>query len=325
MNQILYTIEDENRNNRFKSIILFFSIILIIFGLALTGVGGYNIYASNVKKQEKIELAKVPQIELSSMDNQVIVQVEHVRTVKEILYSWNDEEEKKIEVNKMNGIKEYIDIPADTNTLFVKVTDINGTFSKIEKEFSYEGTYMEPYILDSKQLKIVAKDVDGLQSLAYKWNSEEQVMKEAENLDTNLIEITTDIPVGRNTITFIAVNNKNEVTRKEMEVQGITKPTIRVNYNSDRTLFTVKLHDDQGIESYSYKLSYAKLEDVAENGNFKENFQEKLTISKENNIQSNSELDVVDKISLEDGFNFLEVKVKNIEGIEETISGWCVK
>ena len=325
MNQILYTIEDENRDNRMKSIVLFFCIFLIVFGLALTGVGGYNIYASNIKKQERIELAKIPQIKLNTVDNQVVINVEHVRVIKDIVYSWNNEEEETLVENKSSGINEYIDIPSGNNTLFVKVTDVNGIYSTTEGEFSYKGTYIDPSLIDNKKIKIVATDNEGLQSLSYKWNSEEPAMKEAESINNKRLEMTADIPIGHNTITITAVNNKNEITKKEMEVQGITKPTIRVNYNSDKTLFTIRLKDDQGIESYTYRLSSAKVEDIAENNQIKENFKEKLVKETENTVQGNAELEITDKLALVEGFNYLEIKVRNIEGAEETLTGWCAK
>ena len=227
--------------------------------------------------------------------------------------------------NKASGIKEYLDIPAGKNTLFVKVTDSNGISSTAEGEFSYKGTYLDPSLIDNKKIKIVATDNEGLQSLAYKWNNEEEKMEEAPSISTKQMEMTADIPIGLNTITFIAVNNRNEITRKEMEVQGITKPTIRVYYNSDKTLFTIKLKDDQGIESYSYRVSSAKVKDVAEDNQIKENFKEKLVKVTENTVQGNSELEITDKVGIVDEFNYLEIKVKNIEGAEETLTGWCAK
>ena len=325
MNQILYTIEDENKNNRTKSILLFFGITLIIFGLALTGTGGYNLYASNIRKKEEMELAKVPVITISNESNKVKINVEHVRNIKNIIYTWNDGEEVTINEKRSSGINEYLDIPAGTNTLKVKATDVDGVFSTVQGEYSYEGTYMDLSVIDSKNLKIQVTDVEGLQSVKYRWNSEEEVMQEAENINTKTMEITTDIPIGINTITVTAVNNRNEKESKEMTVQGITKPTIKVNYNSDRTLFTMKLNDDQGIESYSYKLYNAKVEDVAENGQLLDNFKEKLIKQKENEVQASGDREITDKLALAEGFNYLEIKVKNIEGAESVITGWCVK
>lgn len=328
MNQILYTIEDDNMNNRIKSIVMFFSLFLIIFGLALLGTGGYNIYASNLKKQENRELAKIPQINITTENNKVILTVNHVRTVQDITYAWNSGEEIVLKENKTNGIKEYIDIPAGKNTLNITVTDINGIYSKTEEEFTYQGTYfMDPILVDNnKKIKFVATDNEGLQSISYRWNSEEPVMKEAENTNTKTMEIETEIPVGINTVQIIAINNKNEKAVKEIpQIQGITKPTIKVNYNSDRTLFTIKIKDDQGIESYTYKLYSAKIEDITKDGKIIENFKEKLVKVTENSVQANKELELTDKLAIADGFNYLELKVKNIEGAEEEIVGWCVR
>ena len=63
MNQILYTIENEEEKNRMRSIVLFFGIVIIIFGILLVETGGYSIAMSQIAKQEAIESAKIPVIE----------------------------------------------------------------------------------------------------------------------------------------------------------------------------------------------------------------------------------------------------------------------
>ena len=52
MNQILYTIENEEEKNRMRSIVLFFGIVIIIFGILLVATGGYSIAMSQIAKQE---------------------------------------------------------------------------------------------------------------------------------------------------------------------------------------------------------------------------------------------------------------------------------
>ena len=90
-------------------------------------------------------------------------------------------------------------------------------------------------------------------------------------------------------------------------------------------MFTIKIKDDQGIESYTYKLYSAKIEDITKDGKIIENFKEKLVKVTENSVQANKELELTDKLAIADGFNYLELKVKNIEGAEEEIVGWCVR
>ena len=326
MNQILYTEDTKKNQNKIKSIIIFFSVFLIIFGASLAGIGGYNIVSSNNKRKEEVEMAIVPEITLENENNKVIIKVEHIRNIKLITYSWNGEDVVNLNENETNKVTESIDIPAGTNNLYVKVVDVNGKYASKEKEFSYDGTYMDLSVVDNSKLRIVVTDTKGLQSVTYNWNTEEGITEYAENTETETIEIETAIPTGMNTITVTAVNNENKKVTKEQQVQGITKPTISITYNSDRTLFTIKMKDDQGIESYSYALYNAKVEDIAENGQLISNYKDKLTeVKSSNGIQGNGKLEITDKLELVEGFNYLIVKAKNIEGAEAVFSGWCVK
>lgn len=324
MNQILYTIEDRESKNKIKGIMIFFGVALIIFGFILAGGGVYGFVSSKIQKQKEIEMKKTPEITLEESENQAVIKVNHVRNIQNIKYTWENQEEETITESTSTGITEYIDIPAGTNKLHVKVTDSEGKFSELEKEYSYKGTYMDVSVIDNN-IKIIVTDVNGLQSVTYNWNTEEKVTQYAENTNQETIEIITEIPSGINTITVVSVNNENETTTKEKTVQGITKPTIKVMFNSDRTLFTINLKDDQGIESYSYTLYHAKVEDIAENGSLREDFKERLTKGASNNVTANGTLELIDKVELVEGFNYLEVKVRNIEGAEEIFTGWCVK
>lgn len=326
MNQILYTIEDKNSQNKLKSTLLFFVICIIVFGIILTGMGGYNLVTAKIERDKQIELARVPEIKLTMQNNKVQIDVDHTRNIKTILYNWNDEEQITLTENKSNKISETVEVPAGTNTLNVVAIDEKGKFSKVEQKFSYDGTYMDLSVLDNKKIKIAVTDVNGLQSVTYKWNSEEEVVKYPESFNSKTLEITSDIPIGLNTILVTAINNKNEKQTKEMSVQGITKPTAKVNYSEDRTFFVLRLTDAQGIESYSYTLYYAPVEEVAKDNKLIENFKEKLTKDKSEEIKANGELEINNTdIKLKDGFNYLQITVKNVEGAEETISGWCVK
>lgn len=326
MNQILYTIQDENSKKNLKKILLFFVIVIIIFGIILTGMGGYQLVSSIKRRNEAIEMAKIPVIGISMENNQAIIKVEHTKNIKSIIYRWNKGEETTLSENKSGTITEKIDVLAGTNILDVVAVDIEGKTATASKEISYNGTYMNLSVVNNKQIKITVTDIEGLQSLSYKWNSEEEKLEYPQSRSQQTMEIISDIPIGLNTISVTAINNKNITQTKEMSVQGITKPTVKVNFKTDRTVFIVKMNDEQGLKSYSYKLYNAKVDDVAKDGKLIENVKEKLTLIKSDEKTLNGELSITDNsIELTEGFNYLELTVKNIEGAEETISGWCVR
>lgn len=328
MNQILYTIENEEEKNRMKSVMLFFAVTIIIFGLIMVSMGGYRIATAKIAKEEAREEAIVPKVELYEEDNKLKIYISHIREIKDIIYSWNNGEEVQLSVYSENfngNLEEEIDIPGGTNIVNIKVIDTNGKIARASGEFTYKGSYMDLSVIDNKSLKILVTDMLGLQSVTYQWNTEEAQTAYPEEGNSQKIEINTDIPTGLNTIKIRAVNKANEVEDKEMSVKGITKPTMKINYNSEKTMLVIKLDDEQGIESYSYKLSTAPISEIAENGNLREDFKDKLTVVTSETKQGNEQQSITDQVPFEQGFNYLEVTIRNIEGVEETFSGWCAK
>lgn len=328
MNQILYTIESQEETNRIKSVMLFFAITIIIFGLIMVSMGGYRIATAKVAKEEAKEAATVPTVNLYEENNKLKINISHIREIKDIIYSWNDGEEIKLSVYSENfngNLEEEIDLPGGTNKINLKVIDSKGKMATVSGEFTYKGTYMDLSVIDNKSLKIIVTDMLGLQSVTYQWNTEQEIIAYPNEENPERVEIVSEIPTGLNTIKIKAVNRANAVENKEMPVKGITKPTMQINYNSDRTMLTIKLNDAQGIESYSYKLSNAPISEIAENGNIREDFKDKLTLVTSQTKQGNEQPSITEQVPFEQGFNYLEVTIRNIEGVEETFSGWCAK
>ena len=69
MNQILYTVENESEKNRIKSVMLFFAITIIIFGLIMVSMGGYRMATAKVAKEEAKEAATIPKVNLYEENN----------------------------------------------------------------------------------------------------------------------------------------------------------------------------------------------------------------------------------------------------------------
>lgn len=325
MNQILYTIENEEEKNRMRSIVLFFGIVIIIFGILLVATGGYSIAMSQIAKQEEIEAAKIPVIELSVKDNIATIKVEHSTAISKIEYYWNDEEAEVEDINGKQKVTQEVELPAGKNKLNVKVTDIEGRVATIAQEYAYEGTYMDVSVIDNKRLKIVVTDVKGFQSVTYKWTDGEEVIQYPDSPNDISIEIVADIPMGLKTITITAVNNDNVVENKEMQVQGVTAPKMTVKYSDDKSLININFKDDQGIQSYSYKVSTAPITEIVQNGKLVSNAKEKLKEVISETKQANGEKEITEPVTFNEGFNYVEVTITNIEGITETITGWCAK
>ena len=328
MNQILFTIENGEERNRTNNIILFFAIAIMIFGIILIAMGGYKIVVAKSAREEAIEATKIPNIELAFEEesNSAIIRVSHTKEIESITYAWNGGEEIVLNENLSTEAEEYIELPAGTNTLNVRVTDIQGKKAEKSQEFTYKGTYMDVSVVENRSLKIVVTDIVGLQSVSYKWNNEEEIVAYPNGEDQTVIEITSEIPLGENTITVRAINREGKEEEKQTTVKGISRPTISISYNGDRTLISIKLNDNQGIKSYSYKLRNAPISEIAdESGNIISDFMDKLVEVTSQTKQGERQNSIVDQIVFPSGFNYLEITVVNIEGAEETFSGWCAK
>ena len=92
MNQILST---ENISNKdIKTVIKFFAIILIIFGIFITASSSYALYKNNEKKE--VPTTK-PEIVLENKnEDQLILKVMHGQIIDNVIYYWNNEEENRI-------------------------------------------------------------------------------------------------------------------------------------------------------------------------------------------------------------------------------------
>lgn len=325
MNQILYTIENEEEKNRLKSIVLFFGIIIIIFGILLVATGGYSFATSQIAKKAEIEAAKVPVITLSVKDNIAEINVEHSVEISKIEYAWNDEEAEVENIKGKQKVTQDVELPAGKNTLMVKVTDIEGRIATEKQEFVYDGTYMDVSVVDNKSLKIMVTDVKGFQSVSYRWTDGEEIVKYPDTPTSTSIEIIVDIPMGLKTITIKAINNDNVIETKEMQVQGVTAPKMTVKYSDDKSVININFKDDQGIKEYSYKVSSAPISEMVQDGKLIPNAKEKLTEVVSETKQANGEKEIVESVIFNEGFNFVEVTITNVEGITETITGWCAK
>ena len=90
MNQILYV--GENKGNgpiAIKSIVKFFAIVIIAFGIILIGKGSYAIY----KNIEINSGDNIPVVYMDRVNNTVVIKAEDNIEISKLIYSWNKGEE----------------------------------------------------------------------------------------------------------------------------------------------------------------------------------------------------------------------------------------
>ncbi len=263
MNQILSTGLNQKKPTDIKKIVKFFAIAIILFGLVFLGQGIYRLYNNNKQEKQKMQVQTIPQISISQDERKLKVSITHDKVIATMQYSWNDGEITEIEGNNRISFNEEIDIPIGTNTLNLKVTDINGNENTYTQEYIIEDELNIDLAVVGNSIKITAEDPDGMSYLTYKWNNGEEIRVDAQE-STLKIETEVEIPAGLNTLVINAVNINNIVKTKEQEIKGINPPKISAIRDGEFIIITVT--DDEGLESIEHVVNQGEKTDIPLDG-----------------------------------------------------------
>ena len=265
MNQILLTDNDNNKKksnkyrnsnntNDMRKIIMFFGIVILVFGLAIAGVYGYKAYNKN--KGEEKTISK-PQLALEETEEEVKIIAKSEIGINKIIYTWNQEEPNEVEMNGRTSHEEKMDIPNGENTLKVKVIDQNGQENETSKNFVREGETEKPIIetaiVENARLKITATDETAMKYMTYRWNNEEDVKIDVENEADKVLETTIDVKRGKNTLTITAVDSFDNAETVEKTFNGVNKPIIEVTKNGNKLY--MKMSHDMGFEKIEFSVN----------------------------------------------------------------------
>ena len=291
MNQILSTSNSE-RNKKggpieINTIVKFFSIILIIFGVIMISTASYAIYKKSVDKNN---IPTKPSItEEQKDDKTVLLKVTHDKAIDKIEYSWNEQESKIITGNGRKYIEQEIEIPGGTNKLHVSVTDIEG--QEISNEQTYETEDIIKMEINNGKVKVSAEAETEISYMTYRWDEEQE---EKVDINATTVEQEIEIPMGEHTLTVILVDENNETITKEQKVKGVVKPKVQVKLDENKENFLITITDDSGLDRVEFVIN-------GENKTIKAN-------------ESQKEMKI--KLPLKDGQNIVEITAYNLDGIE---------
>ena len=304
MNQILYVETKKNKKKKIKKnkpvdikkVTKFFAISIIIIGIIITGQQLYSIFTNmNNNKELKPQEEKIkPSVNIERKEDDIEIQVQHIKAISSIIYKWNEEEEKIIEGNNRSSINEIISLPFGTNTLNIKVVDVEGTQTEYQKEYIVDGDgkpIIDLSLTKENTIKISARDVKSLKYIEYTWNNSKKTKIEANKENLQLIEKEVEIPIGQNTLKVEAVNTNDVITTKELQIKGVKNPNITLT--KEEGYVVIKVEDEVELDRLEYTLNGQK-------------YRIKL---KDKNYTS-----VQYKLKLEQGENILEVKAVNKDG-----------
>lgn len=329
MNQILdYSPNKGNKNTSGSDkIVHFFAIIMILFAIVLIGGAGYNLYQKNKESNQPIAQVEKAKIEVVEQETEAVIKVTHTKAVEKIIYSWNNGKETTIKGEGETAIEETIQLPAGTNTLHIKVIDIDAGEATYEGEFTSESgadilnPKIELEVTDNKKLRITATDDTSLDFITYRWNDEEEIKIEASEEDKTKIETEIEILKGVNDLTISAVDSNNNTTMETKSFNGITKPEVMIVVAADKTSADVTVKHEKGLKEVKLSLNGTEYPITVEENQLETMFRVQLIEGVNKLIVTATSVDDTQTVAEEEVDN-TQVEVQDVQiSIEKTEDG----
>lgn len=298
MNQILSVEVNKNKRKEskklsIKSIVIFFCIMLIIFGGGTTAVGVYlhsknsGSSVSSSKNKANTNL-KVEAIQSDSSTLNITTSGEN--TIDKIVYKWNNEEETQVNGEGQKQMSLDINVPVGTNILNLTVTDVKGNSKTFEK--TYVGTVQyKPEVKlsqDGNTLKISCDSEKTINYISYNFDDGET---KTQNINSQTAEIPIEIKNvdGEHSLTIVIANQDGE---KYEDTKSIYIPKVEIVTDTEN--FIINASDTRTITKVSI------------------NFNDETKEIDVNNTEYTNTL------KLKDGENRLILVVYNSDGLSTT-------
>lgn len=260
MNQILVMENKKKKRSRntgpaeIENILKFFAIALIVFGVFFIGHGSYAIYKDAKGKDKK----NLPILTMERVNDEVIIKATSSIKIKNLIYSWNTDEETKIPVDG-TFIEENVMLLNENGTLNVKIEDEKGRTVKYQKEFIIDGLDItKPTIEIQEQgsngtIKITATDETQMKNISYSINGSDEIKIDKSDAEDKIINYILKLQKGENKLTVTAVDSSGnfEIIEKTIIVSG--KTTMNLKIENGKLVVTAE--DPDGIKDIEINLN----------------------------------------------------------------------
>lgn len=260
MNQILVMENKKKKRSRntgpaeIENILKFFAIALIVFGVLFIGHGSYAIYKDAKGKDKK----NLPILTMERVNDEVIIKATSSIKIKNLIYSWNTDEETKIPVDG-TFIEENVMLLNENGTLNVKIEDEKGRTVKYQKEFIIDGLDItKPTIEIQEQgsngtIKITATDETQMKYISYSINGSDEIKIDKSDAEDKIINYILKLQKGENKLTVTAVDSSGnfEIIEKTIIVSG--KTTMNLKIENGKLVVTAE--DPDGIKDIEINLN----------------------------------------------------------------------
>lgn len=279
MNQILLTDNYNNRDKRndnnknynknnskdIKKIIIFFAVVILVFGAAIGILYGYNLYKNSKGQSKEV---KRPELSLEKTEDEVTIIAKAEAGIDKIIYQWNDEDENVEEYGGRTKQEEKINIPDGDNTLKVKVIDQAGQEIETTEEFFGTGSGEENNDKieinvttidrenDVSLIKISVDSEEPIKYIKYKRNEEEEKTIEPTEEKTH-IEETIEARKGKNNISVFVEDIDGNTKQYEKSHFVKLRPKFEV-YTEGNRLYMIITHD-KGFKKIDFNINGVEL------------------------------------------------------------------
>ena len=238
-----------------KGIVMFFAVIIMVFGLTLAGQGSYALYKDiDDRKPENI-----PYITIGRVNDKAIVQISSNIEISKLVYSWNNGEESAIPIGSTNA-REEITLLGYDSVLNLTIEDMNGKRVKFQKQYLLTGVDITKPVVEietkdgNDKMKIVAKDETGIAYITYQWEDGEPVTVNADQQGQTEMIVQVPLTVGLKKIKIIAVDTNGNIEEIEKEITTSTsRPKMTLRRNKQK--ISIEIEDKDGIKSIKANLN----------------------------------------------------------------------
>lgn len=310
MNQILATHNNANNNKKpidTNKIIVFFSIAIIVFGIIVIAVAGYNFYKSNEEKKKLSKLGN-PEISIEQIEESIKISAKYENGISSVIYNWNNEDIYEENLNGTTTFEKLIDLEEKDgeSILKVKVIGVNGRENEVSKTFTIDVPDIEldkesPIIqwiikYNENKINVIATDETELKYIKYQWDDGEATIIETNQDTLNKLEANINIERGQHKLIITAEDKDGNISKKSGTFKGVKKPEIKAIKYDDIVEITVS--HDTGFKRIEFILN------------------DKVYVYDENysgySLQTKN---LLYKMNLEEGENVIQVTAESLEKI----------
>ena len=275
MNQILSVNMPNKTNNKnkkiaIKPIIIFFCIILLIFGISMIAIGiSANIKSGNSKNNDNLFIEDKPKIQIVQGSSTLNVAVSSEKGVDKIIYKWNNEDATQINGNNEKTMSVEIKIPLGRNILSITATDKEGVNETFEKEYTGIEEYKPEIILSQKNnlLNLKCISESAIKYISYHFDQDEEKLEEINNLNG---EAFIKIIEGKHTLSVkvVDINERQYEEKKEIYI-----PILKAKTSVDRKKFTITAEDERGLAKIEVTVNGEKITKDISGTSYTEEFE----------------------------------------------------